>query len=90
MFLRALLRGSDCSVRARLFASTSQHHHPLRGVDTPAVVLDRRALERNILRMAVLASRHAVSLRPHIKTHKSLRIAALQRAAGAVGVTCEA
>ena len=72
----------------RQLSSLSTAQHALRTVETPAVVLERRVLERNIARMAALAAQHSVVLRPHIKTHKSLRVAALQRAAGAVGVTC--
>lgn len=54
---------------------------------TPAVVLDLDVARRNIARAAVLAREHGVALRPHVKTHKSLRLAALQRAAGAAGFT---
>ena len=37
-------------------------------------------------RMQRRAAAGGASLRPHIKTHKSLRVAALQVAAGAVGL----
>lgn len=56
--------------------------------DTPAVVVDLRALERNIAEMAALARGAGVALRPHIKTHKTPEIARMQLDAGAVGVTC--
>lgn len=55
-------------------------------IDTPALVIDLDALERNIERMADYARRHQLRLRPHAKTHKSAAIARLQVAAGAVGV----
>jgi D-serine deaminase-like pyridoxal phosphate-dependent protein len=55
-------------------------------IETPALVIDLDALERNIDRMAAFARAHQLRLRPHAKTHKSVRIAALQIAAGAVGV----
>lgn len=55
-------------------------------VDTPALVIDLDALERNIARMADYARAHGMRLRPHAKTHKSAAIAKLQIAAGAVGV----
>ncbi|MGD8251043.1 MAG: alanine racemase [Desulfobacterales bacterium] len=55
--------------------------------DTPAVVVDRKRLVDNITAMQSLADRHGLALRPHIKTHKSIRIARMQMEAGAVGVT---
>jgi D-serine deaminase-like pyridoxal phosphate-dependent protein len=56
-------------------------------LDTPIVLVDLDRLERNIERMAALARRHGVALRPHVKTHKSIAIAQRQIAAGAVGLT---
>jgi D-serine deaminase-like pyridoxal phosphate-dependent protein len=56
-------------------------------LDTPIVVVDLDRLERNIDRMASLARTHGVALRPHVKTHKSIAIARMQVAAGAVGLT---
>lgn len=57
-------------------------------LNTPALVIDRDALERNIAKMARFARQAGVVLRPHAKTHKSVDIAKLQIAAGAVGVCC--
>lgn len=57
-------------------------------LNTPVLVLDVDALDRNIQRMAALASDHGVALRPHAKTHKSVDIALRQKAAGAAGVCC--
>ena len=57
-----------------------------RSVDTPALVVDLDALERNIARMAAFARERGLRLRPHAKTHKCAAIARLQIAAGAVGV----
>ena len=57
-------------------------------VPTPALVIDLGRLQHNIHRMAELASEAGVALRPHWKTSKSLHIASLQAAAGAVGFTC--
>lgn len=57
-------------------------------LNTPVLILDVEALDRNIQRMAALAGHHGVALRPHAKTHKSVDIALRQRAAGAVGVCC--
>jgi D-serine deaminase-like pyridoxal phosphate-dependent protein len=58
-------------------------------LDTPALLLDLTLLEANIAKMASFAREAGVHLRPHAKTHKSPRIAALQLAAGAIGVTCQ-
>jgi 3-hydroxy-D-aspartate aldolase len=57
-------------------------------LDTPALLLDRDALDRNIAAMAAHALAAGVALRPHAKTHKSLRIAERQIAAGAIGICC--
>ena len=57
-------------------------------LDTPALVVDRAILERNIAEMAAFARSAGVTLRPHIKTHKTPEIMRLQLAAGAVGATC--
>ena len=54
---------------------------------TPALLLDRDVLQRNIDRMAEKASALGVALRPHIKTHKCFEIARLQRDQGARGIT---
>ena len=55
-------------------------------VDTPALVVDLDAMERNLAAMAAFAAGHGVRLRPHAKMHKCASIAKLQVAAGAVGV----
>jgi D-serine deaminase-like pyridoxal phosphate-dependent protein len=55
-------------------------------IDTPALVVDLDAMERNLSTMAAFAAQHKVMLRPHAKMHKSTEIAKLQMAAGAVGV----
>jgi D-serine deaminase-like pyridoxal phosphate-dependent protein len=57
-------------------------------LQTPALVIDLDALERNIDAMAVHARKHRIALRPHAKTHKSAQIAKRQVAAGALGVCC--
>jgi D-serine deaminase-like pyridoxal phosphate-dependent protein len=62
---------------------------PLDEVDTPALVLDLDALERNIARMADAVKGNSVRLRPHAKSHKCAEIARRQIAAGAVGVCCQ-
>jgi D-serine deaminase-like pyridoxal phosphate-dependent protein len=58
-------------------------------VDTPALVIDLDAFERNLMRMADFAANAGMRLRAHAKTHKSPVIAARQVALGAVGVCCQ-
>lgn len=59
-----------------------------RELNTPVLVVDLDALERNIERMAQWAAKRNLSLRPHVKTHKSAEIARLQQKAGAIGFCC--
>jgi D-serine deaminase-like pyridoxal phosphate-dependent protein len=59
-----------------------------RSLNTPALVLDVAALDRNIAAMAAFAAAHGLKLRPHAKTHKSVDIARRQIEAGALGVCC--
>ncbi|WP_445505002.1 alanine racemase [Microvirga sp. G4-2] len=56
---------------------------------TPAVVVDLDVVERNIARVQALCDAVGVANRPHVKTHKSPLIAAMQRDAGARGITCQ-
>ncbi|PWK11336.1 alanine racemase [Tumebacillus permanentifrigoris] len=56
--------------------------------ETPAVVVHQAKVVQNIQEMAEFARAHGVRVRPHLKTHKTWEIAELQRAAGAVGLTC--
>jgi D-serine deaminase-like pyridoxal phosphate-dependent protein len=56
---------------------------------TPAVVVDLDVVERNIARVQAMCDAAGVINRPHIKTHKSPVIAAMQRDAGARGITCQ-
>jgi D-serine deaminase-like pyridoxal phosphate-dependent protein len=55
-------------------------------IDTPALVVDLDAMERNLATMAAFARSQGMRLRPHAKMHKCAAIAQLQIAAGAVGV----
>ena len=56
-------------------------------LDTPAVVVDLDIVEANIAAMATEMRSRGVALRPHAKTHKSIELARMQIAAGAVGIT---
>ncbi len=58
-------------------------------IDTPALVIDLDAFERNLKRMADAVSKAGVRLRPHAKTHKSPVIGLKQMALGAVGLCCQ-
>ena len=58
-------------------------------VDTPALLIELDALERNIRSMQERIKATKLRLRPHAKTHKSTAIANMQIAAGAVGVCCQ-
>lgn len=57
-------------------------------LETPVPVVDLGRLERNVARVASYAEAHGLALRPHVKTHKSPVVAALQVARGARGLTC--
>ncbi len=54
---------------------------------TPSILVDLGAVERNVRRMAAYARGHKIGVRPHTKTHKSVRMARLQVECGAVGLT---
>ena len=58
-------------------------------VDTPALIVELDALERNIGAMAAAVEDRGMRLRPHAKSHKSPDIARRQIAAGAVGICCQ-
>jgi len=55
-------------------------------LDTPSLLVDLDRLERNIARWQLAADTAGLHLRPHIKTHKSVALAAMQRDAGAHGI----
>jgi D-serine deaminase-like pyridoxal phosphate-dependent protein len=58
-------------------------------LDTPVLVADLDAVERNIAGMQRYCDEHGLALRPHIKTHKVPELARLQVEAGARGITCQ-
>jgi len=57
-------------------------------LDTPTLLLDRAASDRNLARMAGFFANRSSKLRPHFKNHKCVTLAKRQLAAGAVGMTC--
>jgi len=58
-------------------------------VDTPSLVLDLDAFERNLGHMQERADQAGVRLRPHAKAHKCPDIGLAQIARGAVGICCQ-
>jgi D-serine deaminase-like pyridoxal phosphate-dependent protein len=56
-------------------------------VQTPAVVVDLARVRANIARLQRAMDGQGVALRPHAKTHKSVRIGRMQLDAGARGLT---
>lgn len=54
---------------------------------TPYVRVDPNILRANIAAMQDFCNSRSLALRPHIKTHKSIEIAALQLSEGAVGLS---
>ncbi len=76
--------GSDIDLHRHLIGQQGSRM----ALNTPALVIDRDALERNIATMAAFAKAQGLGLRPHAKTHKSADIAKLQLKAGALGVCC--
>src|SRR3712207_6960369 len=57
------------------------------GAQTPYLLIDRAKMQQNIEKMAAIAGRNGVALRPHVKTHKIPTIARAQVEAGAAGIT---
>jgi D-serine deaminase-like pyridoxal phosphate-dependent protein len=86
------MRAPDRSAPAPEFARTREERarrwmgQGVDAIDTPALVIDLDAMERNLDRMATFARERHLRLRPHAKTHKSAELARLQMARGAVGV----
>ena len=58
-------------------------------IDTPALIVDLDAFERNLKTMATKVKEADVTLRPHSKTHKSPWIGHKQKECGAIGICCQ-
>ncbi|HUF14110.1 MAG TPA: alanine racemase [Longimicrobiales bacterium] len=54
---------------------------------TPAAIVDLDRVDGNLERMQRYCDDHGLALRPHVKTHKSVRLAEEQVRCGAVGIT---
>ena len=85
---RAMRETSD--TRSYTFPGVDADSPPetLTSLETPVPVVDLDVLTSNLDRMASYTTLHGLDLRPHVKTHKSPRIAADQIRLGAVGLTC--
>lgn len=63
--------------------------HTLNDIETPAFVVNEERALRNISKFQGHCDGQGLKLRPHIKTHKSIRFAKAQVEAGAVGINCQ-
>ncbi|MFC2130648.1 alanine racemase [Bacteroidota bacterium] len=63
-------------------------HTQFTELDSPALLIEKSILEKNISDMQALMNKYNVRLRPHIKTHKMPCLAQKQIEAGAVGIAC--
>ncbi|MEO6444465.1 MAG: alanine racemase [Gemmatimonadaceae bacterium] len=77
-------------IRRHLTLASDPDSPPLQldQLETPVALVDLDRLSKNLDRMAEYAALHGLALRPHVKTHKSPRIAAEQLRLGAIGLTC--
>ncbi len=69
-------------------AGSTDMRRSFREIDTPALLLDLDAMERNLARMARFFAAGPTRLRPHYKNHKCPALARRQLDAGAIGITC--
>lgn len=74
---------------ASLLRAPARPGDPLSAVDTPALLLDLEAFERNVAHMQAAATSAGKALRPHAKAHKCVSIAQAQLQAGAIGICCQ-
>src|SRR5262249_44826772 len=81
-------RGGCQRWRWTVNAAATMLGQPKAALDTPALLVDLDLLEANIARIAATCRRHGVGWRPHMKGHKTVEIARMELAAGAIGITC--
>lgn len=62
---------------------------PVDAIETPALVVELSAFERNLDAMAKAVAASGLRFRPHAKSHKCAAIANAQLARGAVGICCQ-
>ena len=58
-------------------------------IDTPAFIINEEKVLGNIGHVQDHCDSLGLKFRPHVKTHKSIRLARAQLAAGAVGINCQ-
>lgn len=63
--------------------------HDINSIDTPAFVVNETIALCNINKFQAHCNAVGLMLRPHIKTHKSIKLAQAQLKAGAIGITCQ-
>lgn len=89
--VQRVAEGPTAIWRARRDATLERFGHAVGAsvdsVSTPALLVDRAALDANIRAMARHVERAGVLLRPHAKVHKSPDLARRQIEAGAAGVS---
>jgi 3-hydroxy-D-aspartate aldolase len=68
---------------------TARAGERLEAVDTPALVLELDAFEKNLRTLADAVRGRGVRVRTHAKTHKCPEVAKRQMALGAVGACCQ-
>jgi D-serine deaminase-like pyridoxal phosphate-dependent protein len=76
------------AIASSISATAGSWTTSLERLETPVPLVDLDRMDRNLDRVASYAGNHGLSVRPHIKTHKSPRIAAEQLRRGAIGLTC--
>ena len=57
-----------------------------KSIPTPFLLIDEKVVKANTRQIQNYGNKHGFNVRPHVKTHKSLRITRMQLDAGAVGV----
>jgi D-serine deaminase-like pyridoxal phosphate-dependent protein len=62
---------------------------PVNEIDTPQLILELDAFERNLATMTNAVRGSGARLRPHAKSHKCPEIAKRQLKAGAIGICCQ-
>ncbi len=63
--------------------------YKLNDIETPAFVINETRVLANISKFQAHCDAQGLELRPHIKTHKSIRFAKAQVAAGSTGINCQ-
>jgi D-serine deaminase-like pyridoxal phosphate-dependent protein len=76
------------AIASSISATAGSWTTSLEQLETPVPLVDLDRMDRNLDRVASYAEKTGLSVRPHIKTHKSPRIATEQLRRGAIGLTC--